>query len=60
MARLESEYEAVLAELADPATSSDLTRLRDLSRRRKDLDEIVSVWRELERSREDVARRRAR
>jgi peptide chain release factor 1 len=55
MARLESEYEAVLTELADPATSSDLTRLRDLSRRRKDLDEIVSVWRELERSREDVA-----
>jgi peptide chain release factor 1 len=54
MARLESEYEAVLTELADPATSSDLTRLRDLSRRRKDLDEIVSVWRELERSREDV------
>jgi len=55
MARLESEYEAVLTELADPATSSDLTRLRDLSRRRKDLEEIVSVWRELERSREDVA-----
>src|ERR1700728_3599862 len=55
MARLESEYEAVVSELADPATSSDLTRLRDLSRRRKDLDEIVSVWRELERSRDDVS-----
>jgi peptide chain release factor 1 len=54
MGRLESEYEALLKELADPATSSDLTRLRDLSRRRKDLEEIVSVWRELERSREDV------
>jgi peptide chain release factor 1 len=54
MARLESEYEAVLTELADPATSSDMTRLRDLSRRRKDLEEVVSVWRELERSREDV------
>jgi peptide chain release factor 1 len=54
MARLQSEYEAVLKELADPATSSDLTRLRDLSRRRKDLEEVVSVWRELERSREDV------
>src|SRR6202034_2969310 len=55
MARLESEYEAVVSELADPATSSDLTRLRDLSRRRKDLEEIVSVWRELERSRDDVS-----
>jgi peptide chain release factor 1 len=55
MARLESEYEAVVSELADPATSRDLTRLRDLSRRRKDLEEIVSVWRELERSREDVS-----
>jgi peptide chain release factor 1 len=54
MGRLESEYEALLKELADPATSSDLTRLRDLSRRRKDLEEIVSVWRDLERSREDV------
>ena len=54
IARLQSENEAVLKELADPATSSDLTRLRDLSRRRKDLEEIVSVWRDLERSREDV------
>ena len=55
MARLEAEYEAAHSELADPATSSDLTRLRDLSRRVKDLEEVVSVWRDLERSREDVA-----
>jgi peptide chain release factor 1 len=55
MARLETEYEAVLEELGDPTTSSDPTRLRDLSRRRKDLEEVVSVWRELERSRGDVA-----
>jgi peptide chain release factor 1 len=55
MARLETEYEAVLAELAEPATSSDLTRLRDLSRRQKDLEELVKVWRDLVRSREDVA-----
>jgi peptide chain release factor 1 len=55
MARLESEYEAVVAELEDPANSSDLTRLRDLSRRRKDLEEVVKVWRDLERSRDDVA-----
>jgi peptide chain release factor 1 len=55
MARLESEYEAVLAELEAPATSRDPTRLRDLSRRRKDLEEVVSVRRKLLRSREDVA-----
>ncbi len=55
MARLETEYEAVEKELADPATSSDLSRLRELSIRRKDLDEVVSVWRDLQRSREDVS-----
>jgi len=55
MARLETEYEAVLEDLADPATSSDPTRLRDLSRRRKDLEEVVSVWRDLERARQDGA-----
>ena len=54
MARLESEFEAVLAELENPATSGDPTRLRDLSRRRKDLEEVVSVWRRLQRSHEDV------
>ncbi len=55
MARLETEYQAVFAELADPATSSNPTRLRDLSRRRKDLEEVVLAWRELLGSREDVA-----
>ncbi|MGH8995585.1 MAG: peptide chain release factor 1 [Acidimicrobiales bacterium] len=55
MARLETEYEAVLADLADPATSSDPARLRDLSIRRKDLEGVVSVWRDLERARGDVA-----
>ncbi|MGH9047901.1 MAG: peptide chain release factor 1, partial [Acidimicrobiales bacterium] len=54
MARLEIEYEAVLSQLAEPATSSDPTRLRELSIRRKDLEDVVSVWRELERSRADV------
>src|SRR5580700_11201903 len=55
MDRLETEYEAVLAQLSDPDASADPTRLRDLSRRRKDLEEVVSVWRDLERAREDVA-----
>jgi peptide chain release factor 1 len=54
MARLETEYAALLDELADPATSSDRARLRDLSRRRKELEEPVSVWRQLESARQDV------
>ncbi len=54
MARLETEYAAVLDELAEPATSRDRARLRDLSRRRKELEEPVSVWRELESARQDV------
>jgi peptide chain release factor 1 len=55
MARLESEYRALLEELAAPATASDPSRLRDLSRRRKELEEPVAVWQELQRSRQDVA-----
>ncbi len=54
MARLEAEYVSVIDELADPATSSDPARLRDLSRRRKDLGEPVSIWRELQSARQDV------
>jgi peptide chain release factor 1 len=54
MARLEAEYVAVIDELADPVTSSDPARLRDLSRRRKDLEEPVSIWRELQSARQDV------
>ena len=49
MAALEAEYDAVEAELADPATLSDPDRLRDLSRRHKELGEIVRAWHELTR-----------
>jgi len=55
MARLEGEYETVLAALADPLSGNDPARLRDLSRRRKDLEEVVSVWRDLGSAREDIA-----
>ena len=54
MAALETEYQAVEAELADPATLSDQDRLRDLSRRHKELGEIVRTWHELGAAREDV------
>ena len=41
MVALEAEYAAAESELADPATLSDPDRLRDLSRRHKELGEIV-------------------
>jgi peptide chain release factor 1 len=55
LAALESEFEAVESELADPATLSDPDRLRDLSRRHKELGEIVRTWHELTAAREDVS-----
>src|SRR5215472_1796662 len=54
IAALESEFESVEAELADPATLSDADRLRDLSRRHKELGEIVGTWHDLTSAREDV------
>ena len=54
MSRLETEYETVVADLGDPDTSADPTRLRNLSRRRKDLEEVVGVWRDLKSARDDV------
>ncbi len=51
---LERELEEVEAQLADPATVRDQTLLRDLSRRHKELGEIVTTWRDLQRSREDA------
>src|SRR5262249_8406180 len=55
MAALESEYAAAESELADPAPLSDPDRLRELSRRHKELGEIVRTLRDLTNSREDVA-----
>jgi peptide chain release factor 1 len=55
IAALEAEFAGVEAELADPATLSDTDRLRDLSRRHKELGEIVKTWHDLRAAREDVA-----
>jgi len=54
MAALEAEYHTVEAELADPATLKDADRLRDLSRRHKELGEIVRAWHNLTSAQEDV------
>ena len=55
MAAVEAEFDAVEAELADPATLSDSDKLRDLSRRHKELGEIVRTWHDLTSAQEDVA-----
>jgi peptide chain release factor 1 len=54
IAALEAEYGAVEADLADPAVLTDADKLRDLSRRHKELGEIVKTWRDLTAAREDV------
>ncbi|MGH9098879.1 MAG: PCRF domain-containing protein, partial [Acidimicrobiales bacterium] len=51
---LEAELEQVHSELADPATAADPARLRDLSRRHKELAEVVYAWRELRKARADL------
>ncbi len=51
---LEAEFHTVEAALADPDVAKDLTRLRDLSRRHKDLAEINAAWVRLRGAREDL------
>jgi peptide chain release factor 1 len=51
---LERELADVEAQLADPATAGDPARLRDLSRRHKELAEVVATWRELRGARGDL------
>ncbi len=41
LAGLEEEYESLLAQLSDPTVFGDQRRLRDLSRRQKELEPIV-------------------
>ncbi|MDA8037974.1 MAG: peptide chain release factor 1 [Actinomycetota bacterium] len=55
LADLEAEYEDVLERLGDRATLSDQHLLRDLSRRRKELEAVVTVLRELKAATGDLA-----
>ena len=55
LGELELEYEAVVTELEDPSTSSDPDRLRVLSRRHKELDEVVGTWRRLQQAESDLS-----
>jgi peptide chain release factor 1 len=54
LAGLADELVSVESQLADPAVSGDPARLRDLSRRHKQLAEIVATWRDLEQARADL------
>jgi peptide chain release factor 1 len=51
---LQSELRVVEAQLSEPDVANDLTRLRDLSRRHKELSEINEAWNELKLAEEDV------
>jgi peptide chain release factor 1 len=50
----EAEYEEILARLSDPEIGSDPHRLRDLSRRHKELDGIVRTMRALKSAHDDL------
>jgi peptide chain release factor 1 len=54
LTELEREYEAVVEALNDPSISSDPHRLRDLSRRHRELDEVVGCWRRLQQAEADL------
>jgi peptide chain release factor 1 len=51
---LQDELRTVEVQLAEPDVASDLTRLRDLSRRHKELNDINVAWLALQGAREDV------
>ena len=51
---LSDELRAVEGELARPDVADDRARLRDLSRRHKELTEVTTTWSELRTAREDL------
>ncbi len=55
LASLEDELHTVESALGEPDVAQDLPRLRDLSRRFKELAEINAAWTAVKSAREDVA-----
>jgi len=53
-AAIEAEYDQVLGSLSDPAVLSDPARLRELSRRAKELEEVVAAARAVEAAAGDL------
>jgi peptide chain release factor 1 len=54
LAALEQEYDEVLARLADPEVIADQRSLLDASRRHKELEPVVRVYRDYRQAREDL------
>jgi peptide chain release factor 1 len=52
---LESEYETVLIQLSDPAVMGDHRRLREVSRRHRELEPVVAAYREYRAVSSDLA-----
>jgi protein subunit release factor A len=52
---LQDELRSVEAQLSEPDVASDLKRLRDLSRRHKELAQINDAWTELKAAQSDFA-----
>ncbi len=52
---LQEELRSVEAQLSEPDVASDLTRLRDLSRRHKELSGINVAWIDVKSARDDLA-----
>ena len=55
LAVLEKEYETVLIQLSDPAVISDQHRLREASKRHKELEPVVAAYREYARVAGDLS-----
>jgi peptide chain release factor 1 len=55
LAGLEQEYEAVIRDLSDPAVLSDQRRLRQVSKRHKELEPIVQAYRDYRQAHENLA-----
>jgi peptide chain release factor 1 len=55
LADLEGEYETVLIQLSDPAVMTDMRRLREVSRRHKELEPVVAVYRDFQAAAADLA-----
>jgi peptide chain release factor 1 len=51
---LEREYEGVMIQLSDPDVGGDPKRLRDMSRRHKDLEPVIVAYREYRAAHEDL------
>jgi peptide chain release factor 1 len=54
LALLEQEYNEVLERLSDPAVAADQKAFRDLSRRHKQLETIVTAYRQHQKAAEDL------